>query len=92
MPITVNSTVKTSPCLPEGIVARRAMDRPHCAVRERLGVELRGIQGGAVVPEANRVLAGHLGSPELERYVYSTLAFYPLSNKGLHQKTDNKAR
>jgi hypothetical protein len=37
--------------LAQRIVARRAMDRPHCAVRERLCVELRGIQGSAVVPE-----------------------------------------
>ena len=41
------------------------MDRLHRAVLERLGVELRGFQRSAVVPETNRVLADHLGSPEL---------------------------
>ena len=43
MPITVNSTVSTSPCLPDGIVAGRAVDRADRAVRERLGVELRRV-------------------------------------------------
>src|SRR5574338_1359088 len=53
--------------LARGIVARGAMDGSHRAVREGLGVKLRGVQRGAVVPETNRVLADHLGSPELEQ-------------------------
>ena len=43
-----------------GIVAGCAMDRPHRAARERLGLELRCIQGGAIVPETDRVLGDHI--------------------------------
>jgi len=44
-------------------VARRAVNRTHRAVGERLGVEPRGVERGAVVPEADRVLVDHLASP-----------------------------
>lgn len=46
-------------------VARCAMYGVHRAVRKGLGVERRRIVRGIVVPEAYRVLAGHLDSPEL---------------------------
>ncbi|MNN45440.1 hypothetical protein D3C81_1597760 [compost metagenome] len=46
-----------------GIVAGRANDGSHCAVRKGLGVELRCVRRGAVVPEADRVLAGHARLP-----------------------------
>ena len=46
--------------LPPGrVVARRAHDRTDLAVGKRLGVELRRIEGRAVEPQADRVLAGH---------------------------------
>lgn len=41
------------------VVAGRTMDSQHGAVRKCLGVEGRGLQGGAVVPEADGVLADH---------------------------------
>src|SRR5690606_40632190 len=52
--------------LARGIVARSSMDSDYCAIRKGFGVELGGIQRGAVVPETNRVLADHFGSPEWE--------------------------
>lgn len=39
-----------------GIVSGRAIDGSYRAVWERLGIEFRGVQGGAVVPETDRFL------------------------------------
>lgn len=58
--------------LARGIVAGRAMDRSHRAVLERLGIELRGVQGGAIVPETDRVLGDHIRFSTRDRYVHST--------------------
>ena len=49
--------------LSRGKVPGRAMDRAHVAVGKRLRVELRGFDGIAVEPEADRVLARHGRSP-----------------------------
>src|SRR5512134_1991619 len=59
------------PLFASRIVARRAKDPAYRAVGERLGVELRGVQGGAVVPETNRVFADHFRSPTDDRYLHS---------------------
>ncbi|MNJ46590.1 hypothetical protein D3C77_417230 [compost metagenome] len=40
------------------------MNGHHGAVRKGLGVEARSVQRRAVKPQANRILAGHLGSPK----------------------------
>src|SRR3546814_15123743 len=46
-------------------IPRRAVDRPHGAVREGFGIEGRGFERGAVEPEADRVPGDHLHSPKL---------------------------
>src|SRR3546814_1203322 len=46
-------------------IPRRAVDRPHGAVREGFGIEGRGFERGAVEPEAARVPGDHLHSPTL---------------------------
>jgi hypothetical protein len=55
-PATVNSTVSTSPALPDGIVAGRTMDGADSAVGKGLGVEAGRSLGVLVVPDANRIL------------------------------------
>ena len=76
MPITVNSTVSTSPFLPRRIIARSAVHRVDGRIGKRLGVEPRRLLGVAVVPKANRVLGwlvhvtlhrGALPAPKQER-------------------------
>src|SRR5258706_9556238 len=47
-----------------GIVARRAVHGADSAVRKGLRVEVCGVDCGAVVPQTDRVLAGHVSSPE----------------------------
>src|SRR3546814_14824379 len=46
-------------------IPRRAVDRPHGAVREGFGIEGRGFERGAVEPEADRVRGEHLNPPKL---------------------------
>ena len=53
MPQTVNSTVRTLPSLPAGIIARRAVDIADRAVWEGLGVEPRRVLGVGVEPQAD---------------------------------------
>src|SRR5687768_1272446 len=45
------------------IITGGAHHRAHGAVREGFGVELSGLQSGTVVPQADRVFAGHFRTP-----------------------------
>src|SRR5450631_79705 len=46
-----------------GIVARRAEDCAHGAVGEGLSIEASSVYGSTVIPQTDRVLAGHCRSP-----------------------------
>ena len=64
MPMTVNSTVRTSPFFPEGLSP--GADAPRRRTnRERSWHKTRGLLGVFVVPEADRVFGwvGHVNSP-----------------------------
>src|SRR3546814_12618233 len=60
-----SSDVCSSDLLAGRKIPRRAVDRPHGAVREGFGIEGRGFERGAVEPEADRVPGDHLHSPKL---------------------------